>query len=72
MFPFLGVNKCDGKKYSRLALGEQAASLRETKERVIALQHVTMSMQILLAHTMVMKALSLISVRYFRYYTVSQ
>ncbi|XP_055489136.1 LOW QUALITY PROTEIN: probable E3 ubiquitin-protein ligase HERC1 [Leucoraja erinacea] len=57
-----GVNKCDGKKYSRLALGEQAASLRETKERVIALQHVTMSMQILLAHTMVMKALSLISV----------
>ncbi|XP_072108525.1 probable E3 ubiquitin-protein ligase HERC1 isoform X1 [Mobula birostris] len=57
-----GVNKFDEKTYFRLTLGEQAAILRDTKERVLALQRITTAMQILLAHTMVMKALSLISV----------
>ncbi|XP_051890412.1 LOW QUALITY PROTEIN: probable E3 ubiquitin-protein ligase HERC1 [Pristis pectinata] len=57
-----GVDKSDEKTCSRLTLGEQAASLQDTKERVLALQRITMAMQILLAHTMVMKALSLISV----------
>ncbi|XP_041057144.1 probable E3 ubiquitin-protein ligase HERC1 isoform X1 [Carcharodon carcharias] len=57
-----GLNKIDEKTSSRLTLGEQAASLRDTQERVFALQRITMAMQILLAHTMVMKALSLISV----------
>ncbi|XP_067888501.1 probable E3 ubiquitin-protein ligase HERC1 isoform X5 [Heterodontus francisci] len=57
-----GLNRSDEKANSRLTLGEQAASLRDTQERVFALQRITMAMQILLAHTMVMKALSLISV----------
>ncbi|XP_069780317.1 probable E3 ubiquitin-protein ligase HERC1 isoform X3 [Narcine bancroftii] len=57
-----GVNRSDEKMHSRLTLGEQAASLCDTKERILALQRITMTMKILLAHTMVIKALSLISV----------
>ncbi|XP_043542936.1 probable E3 ubiquitin-protein ligase HERC1 isoform X3 [Chiloscyllium plagiosum] len=57
-----GLNRSDEKTNTKLTLGEQAASLRDTQERVFALQRITVAMQILLAHTMVMKALSLISV----------
>uniref|UniRef100_A0A4W3J8I3 HECT-type E3 ubiquitin transferase n=1 Tax=Callorhinchus milii TaxID=7868 RepID=A0A4W3J8I3_CALMI len=57
-----GLTGAEEKMCSRLTLGEQAASLRDTQERILALQRITMAMQILLAHTMVMKALSLISV----------
>ncbi|XP_043076943.1 probable E3 ubiquitin-protein ligase HERC1 [Puntigrus tetrazona] len=41
-----------------LSLGEQAASLREPQERLLALRRVTSTAQILLAYSMVMKALS--------------
>ncbi|XP_051773057.1 probable E3 ubiquitin-protein ligase HERC1 isoform X4 [Ctenopharyngodon idella] len=41
-----------------LSLGEQAASLREPQERLLALRRVTSTAQILLAYGMVMRALS--------------
>ncbi|XP_073791889.1 probable E3 ubiquitin-protein ligase HERC1 isoform X5 [Danio rerio] len=41
-----------------LSLGEQAASLREPQERLLALRRVTSTAQILLAYSMVMRALS--------------
>uniref|UniRef100_A0A9J8CIV4 HECT-type E3 ubiquitin transferase n=1 Tax=Cyprinus carpio carpio TaxID=630221 RepID=A0A9J8CIV4_CYPCA len=41
-----------------LSLGEQAASLRESQERLLALRRVTSTAQILLAYSMVMRALS--------------
>ncbi|XP_030623810.1 probable E3 ubiquitin-protein ligase HERC1 [Chanos chanos] len=44
-----------------LSLGEQAASLRDPQERLLALRRVTSTAQILLAYSMVMRALSQIS-----------
>ncbi|KAK2872403.1 hypothetical protein Q8A67_022300 [Cirrhinus molitorella] len=41
-----------------LSLGEQAASLREPQERLLALRRITSTAQILLAYSMVMRALS--------------
>lgn len=46
-----------------LSLGEQAASLREPQERLLALRRVTSTAQILLAYSMVMRALSQTSSR---------
>lgn len=50
-----------------LSLGEQAASLREPQERLLALRRVTSTAQILLAYSMVMRALSQTSTRYLTY-----
>uniref|UniRef100_A0A8B9HD78 HECT-type E3 ubiquitin transferase n=1 Tax=Astyanax mexicanus TaxID=7994 RepID=A0A8B9HD78_ASTMX len=44
-----------------LSLGEQAASLREAQERLVALRRVTATAQILLGYSMVLRALSQIS-----------
>ncbi|XP_036385733.1 probable E3 ubiquitin-protein ligase HERC1 isoform X2 [Megalops cyprinoides] len=41
-----------------LSLGEQAAALRDPQDRLVALRRVTATTQILLAYSMVMKALS--------------
>ncbi|XP_055518701.1 probable E3 ubiquitin-protein ligase HERC1 isoform X3 [Leucoraja erinacea] len=51
-------------KYSsgRITLGEQAAALLNPHDRVMALRRVTAAAQVLLARTMVMRALSLLSV----------
>ncbi|XP_066501303.1 probable E3 ubiquitin-protein ligase HERC1 isoform X2 [Hoplias malabaricus] len=46
---------------SLLSLGEQAASLREAQERLVALRRVTATAQILLGYSMVLRALSQIS-----------
>ncbi|XP_053720543.1 probable E3 ubiquitin-protein ligase HERC1 isoform X1 [Synchiropus splendidus] len=46
----------------RASLGEQAASLQNPHDRVMALRRVTAAAQVLLARTMVMRALSLLSV----------
>uniref|UniRef100_A0A0L8HTX3 HECT-type E3 ubiquitin transferase n=1 Tax=Octopus bimaculoides TaxID=37653 RepID=A0A0L8HTX3_OCTBM len=43
------------------SLGEQAVCLRNPHERMLALQRITSAMQVLLARTMVMKALALLS-----------
>lgn len=47
----------------RITLGEQAAALANPHDRVVALRRVTAAAQVLLARTMVMRALSLLSVR---------
>lgn len=47
----------------RVTLGEQAAALQNPHDRVMALRRVTAAAQVLLARTMVMRALSLLSVR---------
>ncbi|KAJ7398001.1 hypothetical protein BTVI_128929 [Pitangus sulphuratus] len=47
----------------RITLGEQAAALANPHDRVMALRRVTAAAQVLLARTMVMRALSLLSVR---------
>lgn len=47
----------------RLSLGEQAAGLQTSADRLVALKRVTAAAQVLLARTMVMRALSLLSVR---------
>lgn len=47
----------------RVTLGEQAAALANPHDRVVALRRVTAAAQVLLARTMVMRALSLLSVR---------
>ncbi|XP_072518712.1 probable E3 ubiquitin-protein ligase HERC1 isoform X2 [Salminus brasiliensis] len=44
-----------------LSLGEQAASLREAQERLVALRRITATAQILLGYSMVLRALSQIS-----------
>ncbi|XP_037401666.1 probable E3 ubiquitin-protein ligase HERC1 isoform X2 [Pygocentrus nattereri] len=44
-----------------MSLGEQAASLREAQERLVALRRVTATAQILLAYSMALRALSQIS-----------
>jgi len=55
----LGVVSTELKSSSvPLSLGEQAASLREPQERLLALRRVTSTAQILLAYSMVMRALS--------------
>ncbi|XP_045564463.1 probable E3 ubiquitin-protein ligase HERC1 isoform X7 [Salmo salar] len=46
----------------RVTLGEQAAALDNPHDRVVALRRVTSAAQVLLARTMVMRALSLLSV----------
>ncbi|KAK2499134.1 hypothetical protein MC885_001338, partial [Smutsia gigantea] len=46
----------------RITLGEQAAALASPHDRVVALRRVTAAAQVLLARTMVMRALSLLSV----------
>ncbi|XP_028981614.2 probable E3 ubiquitin-protein ligase HERC1 isoform X4 [Esox lucius] len=46
----------------RVTLGEQAASLQNPHDRITALRRVTAAAQVLLARTMVMRALSLLSV----------
>lgn len=48
----------------RITLGEQAAALINPHDRVMALRRVTAAAQVLLARTMVMRALSLLSVRF--------
>ena len=47
----------------RKTLGEQAMLLRHSRDRAVALRRTTATMQVLLARTMVMRALSLLSVR---------
>lgn len=47
----------------RVTLGEQATALQNPHDRVMALRRVTAAAQVLLARTMVMRALSLLSVR---------
>ncbi|XP_032830981.2 putative E3 ubiquitin-protein ligase HERC1 isoform X4 [Petromyzon marinus] len=47
---------------SRVSLGEQAVILRDPHDRILALKRVTAAAQILLARTMVMRTLSLLSV----------
>ncbi|XP_015275623.1 PREDICTED: probable E3 ubiquitin-protein ligase HERC1 [Gekko japonicus] len=46
----------------RITLGEQAAALGNPHDRIMALRRVTAAAQVLLARTMVMRALSLLSV----------
>lgn len=46
----------------RITLGEQAAALANPHDRVVALRRLTAAAQVLLARTMVMRALSLLSV----------
>ncbi|XP_056269201.1 probable E3 ubiquitin-protein ligase HERC1 isoform X3 [Pseudoliparis swirei] len=53
------VDKCPS---GRVTLGEQAAALQNPHDRVMALRRVTAAAQVLLARTMVMRALSLLSV----------
>ncbi|XP_048472974.1 probable E3 ubiquitin-protein ligase HERC1 [Rhincodon typus] len=56
---FGSVDKCSS---GRVTLGEQAAALHNPHDRVMALRRVTAAAQVLLARTMVMRALSLLSV----------
>lgn len=53
----------DKSSSGRVTLGEQAAALQNPHDRVMALRRVTAAAQVLLARTMVMRALSLLSVR---------
>uniref|UniRef100_A0A7M4EPI1 HECT-type E3 ubiquitin transferase n=1 Tax=Crocodylus porosus TaxID=8502 RepID=A0A7M4EPI1_CROPO len=53
------IEKCSS---GRITLGEQAAALVNPHDRVMALRRVTAAAQVLLARTMVMRALSLLSV----------
>ncbi|XP_069758992.1 probable E3 ubiquitin-protein ligase HERC1 isoform X8 [Narcine bancroftii] len=53
------VDKCSS---GSVTLGEQAAALLNPHDRVMALRRVTAAAQVLLARTMVMRALSLLSV----------
>ncbi|XP_015230673.1 PREDICTED: probable E3 ubiquitin-protein ligase HERC1 [Cyprinodon variegatus] len=52
----------DKSSSGRMTLGEQAAALLNPHDRVMALRRVTAAAQVLLARTMVMRALSLLSV----------
>ncbi|TRY89487.1 hypothetical protein DNTS_016060 [Danionella cerebrum] len=52
----------DKSSSGRLTLGEQAAGLQTSADRLVALKRVTAAAQVLLARTMVMRALSLLSV----------
>lgn len=54
----------DKSSSGRVTLGEQAAALQHPHDRIMALRRVTAAAQVLLARTMVMRALSLLSVRY--------
>ena len=54
-----------GKEESkRKSLGEQAVLLRNCRDRTVALRRTTAAMQVLLARSIVMRVLSLLSVRY--------
>jgi hypothetical protein len=55
-----GAVKGDGKHKS---LGEQASLLTSSQDRIMALQRITAAAQILVARSVVMSALSLLSVR---------
>lgn len=48
---------------NRKTLGEQAVMLKNVDDRLLALRRTTTAMQVLLARSMVMRALSLLSVR---------
>ncbi len=62
--PSVGCQSSVDKSSSgRLSLGEQAAGLQASADRLVALKRVTAAAQVLLARTMVMRALSLLSVR---------
>ncbi|XP_068597946.1 probable E3 ubiquitin-protein ligase HERC1 [Brachionichthys hirsutus] len=52
----------DKSSSGRVTLGEQAAALQNPHDRVMALRRVTAAAQVMLARTMVMRALSLLSV----------
>uniref|UniRef100_A0A671MPF4 HECT-type E3 ubiquitin transferase n=1 Tax=Sinocyclocheilus anshuiensis TaxID=1608454 RepID=A0A671MPF4_9TELE len=52
----------DKSSSGRLSLGEQAAGLQTSADHLVALKRVTAAAQVLLARTMVMRALSLLSV----------
>ncbi|XP_030650140.1 probable E3 ubiquitin-protein ligase HERC1 isoform X2 [Chanos chanos] len=52
----------DKSSSGRMSLGEQAAGLQTATDRLVALKRVTAAAQVLLARTMVMRALSLLSV----------
>ncbi|XP_061671695.1 probable E3 ubiquitin-protein ligase HERC1 isoform X2 [Syngnathoides biaculeatus] len=52
----------DKSSSGRVTLGEQAAALQNPHDRIMALRRVTCAAQVLLARTMVMRALSLLSV----------
>ncbi|KAG7482609.1 putative E3 ubiquitin-protein ligase HERC1 isoform X1 [Solea senegalensis] len=52
----------DKSSSGRVTLGEQATALQNPHDRVMALRRVTAAAQVLLARTMVMRALSLLSV----------
>lgn len=54
----------DKNSSGRVTLGEQAAAVKNPHDRIMALRRVTAAAQVLLARTMVMRALSLLSVRY--------
>lgn len=53
----------DKSSSGRMCLGEQAAGLQSSADRMVALRRVTAAAQVLVARTMVMRALSLLSVR---------
>lgn len=53
----------DKSSSGRVTLGEQAAAVKNPHDRIVALRRVTAAAQVLLARTMVMRALSLLSVR---------
>ncbi|XP_024118845.1 probable E3 ubiquitin-protein ligase HERC1 isoform X2 [Oryzias melastigma] len=52
----------DKSSSGRVTLGEQAAAVKNPHDRIVALRRVTAAAQVLLARTMVMRALSLLSV----------
>ncbi|XP_042200055.1 probable E3 ubiquitin-protein ligase HERC1 [Callorhinchus milii] len=56
------LGSVDKSSSGRVTLGEQAAALLNPHDRVMALRRVTAAAQVLLARTMVMRALSLLSV----------
>nr|XP_014345328.1 PREDICTED: probable E3 ubiquitin-protein ligase HERC1 [Latimeria chalumnae] len=57
-----GADALDEKSQSgKLTLGEQAASLRDPQDRLLALKRITAAAQVLLAHSMVIRALSLVT-----------
>ncbi|KAA8579332.1 hypothetical protein FQN60_010672, partial [Etheostoma spectabile] len=58
----VAMTSVDKSSSGRVTLGEQAAALQNPHDRVMALRRVTAAAQVLLARTMVMRALSLLSV----------
>lgn len=54
---------------SRPSLGVQALALHSVQDRLVALRRTTAAMQVMLARHMVLRALSLIAVRYRPHFT---